>query len=151
MHFKVHQIVVERMDSPQQQRKLVPRGALSRPISKHHLSTVSHHGAKEVVPNLNIDQQCDSGFGDDEELRSASLKLDAENPIRSVEEKTQNLTIEDPDTNIRHSSPDSSSHERLPLNEELFLNYAQQDDPRYLLAQEHFRHLLFAQDVDGDT
>lgn len=138
------------MHSPRQQRKLVPRGAQSRAIPKHHLSTVSQHGEKAVVANLSIDQ-CDSGFGDDEELRSSSLELDAGNQIRSVEEKTQNLTIEDPDTNIRHSSPDSSSHERLPLNEELFLDYAQQNDSRYLLAQEHFRHLLFAQDVDGDT
>ena len=150
MDFKVDEIVGQRMDSPQKQRKLVPRGAQSRAISKYHLSADIHHGGKAVLPSSSINQ-CDSGFGDDEELRSESLELDAENPICSVVEKTQNLIINDPHTNIRHSSPDSSSFEKLARNEELLLNYSQQNDPRYLLAQDHFRHLLFAQDVDGDT
>lgn len=150
MYTKVEEVVGKRMDSPQQQRKLVRRGAPSKAISQYHLSAVIQHGGKAVLPESNTNQ-CDSGFGDDEELRSVSLESDAEDSIRSVEEKTQNLTIDDPNTNIRHSSPDSSSYEELGRNEELLLNYAQQNDSRYLLAQDAVRHLLFAQDVDGDT
>lgn len=150
MDIKVEEVVGKRMDSPQQQRKLVRRGAPSKAISQYHLSAVIQHGGKAVLPDSS-NNQCDSGFGDDEELRSGSLESYAEDSIRSVEEKTQNLTIDDPNTNVRHSSPDSSSYEELARNEELLLNYAQQNDSRYLLAQDPVRHLLFAQDVDGDT
>lgn len=69
--------------------------------------------------------------------------------IRSVEERTENLTIDDPNTDTRHPSLESNTG--LSRNEELYLNYAQRNDVRYLLAQEHIRSLLFHQDEDGDT
>ena len=131
------------MDSVQSQRKLIPRGAQPSAILQQKLSDQSRMGEKAVS------SQCDSGFGDDEELRSRSMEICCENQIRSVEERTQNLTIDDPKTNSRHCSLDSQ--EGLSHSEELYLNYAQRDDVQYLLAQDHVRTLLFAQDDDGDT
>lgn len=134
------------MDSTGGQRKLIPRGAMPRAMLHHELSSFAHERkGKEVTASI----QCDSGFGDDEELRSQSMECE-DKEIRSVEEQTQNLTIEDPDTNTRHPSLDSNG-QGLSQNEELFLNYAQRNDVRYLLVQEHARRLLFLQDDDGDT
>lgn len=134
------------MDSVQRQRKLIPRGAQPSAILQQKLSAEMRMGEKAVS---GIRDQCDSGFGDDEELRSRSMEICCDSQIRSVEERTQNLTIEDPKTNSRHCSLDSQ--EGLSHSEELYLNYAQRDDVRYLLAQDHVRTLLFAQDDDGDT
>lgn len=137
------------MDSPQKQRRLIPRGAQRRGIVEQNLSFGSKIGGKAVLADSGIDQ-CDSGFADDDELRSRSMEIDAVSEIRSVEEKTQNLTIDDPETNFRHSSPNPPL-EKLSRIEELYLNYAQRNDVRYLLAQDHVRKLLFLQDDDGDT
>ena len=137
------------MDSVQKQRKLIPRGAQPRLILQQKLAEARNEGKEAVLAGAGIDQ-CDSGFGDDEELRSRSIEIGCEKEIRSVEERTQNLSIDDPETNIRHSSPDSTQ-EGLSQSEELYLNYAQRNDVRYLLAQDHARRLLFAQDDDGDT
>ena len=137
------------MDSVQKQRKLIPRGAQPRVILQQKLASETLNEGKAVLAVPVIDQ-CDSGFGDDEELRSRSIEIGGEKEIRSVEERTQNLCIDDPETNIRHSSPDSTQ-EGLSQSEELYLNYAQRNDVRYLLAQDHARRLLFAQDDDGDT
>ena len=138
------------MDSVQKQRKLIPRGAQPRLILQQKLAEARNEfEGKAVLAGAGIDQ-CDSGFGDDEELRSRSIEIGCEKDIRSVEERTHNLSIDDPETNIRHSSPDSTQ-EGLSQSEELYLNYAQRNDVRYLLAQDHARRLLFAQDDDGDT
>lgn len=134
------------MDSVQKPRKLIPRGAQPSAISQQKLLSLARNEGKSVSAM----DQCDSGFGDDDELRSRSLEIGCEKEIRSVEEKTQNLSIDDPETNIRHSSPDSTQ-EGLTQNEELYLNYAQSNDGRYLLAQHHVRAMLFVQDEDGDT
>ncbi|XP_078351730.1 nuclear factor NF-kappa-B p105 subunit-like isoform X2 [Oculina patagonica] len=134
------------MDSTGGQRKLVPRGAIPRGMLREELSSFAQRKGKEVSASI----QCDSGFGDDEELRSQSMECE-DKEIRSVEEQTQNLTIDDPDTNTRHPPSLDSNGQGLSQNEELFLNYAQRNDVRYLLAQEHARRLLFLQDDDGDT
>ena len=134
------------MDSTQKQRKLIPRGAQPSAISRQKLVSLTRNEGKAVAA---VDQ-CDSGFVDDEELRSRSMEICEEKEIRSVEERTQNLSIDDPETNIRHSSPDTTQ-EGLSQSEELYFNYAQRNDVKYLLAQDHVRNLLFLQDDDGDT
>ena len=133
------------MDATVAQRKLIPRGAMPKALAQQKLSSLALSGGKAVTANI----QCDSGFGDDEELRSQSLEFH-DKEIRSVEERTQNLTIDDPNTNTRHPSLETNE-QGLSQNEELFLNYAQSNDVRYLFAQEHVRRLLFLQDDDGDT
>ena len=133
------------MDSTVGQRKLIPRGAIPRALAQQKFSSFAEREGKAVSASI----QCDSGFGDDEELRSQSMECN-DKEIRSVEERTQNLTIDDPDTNTRHPSLERNE-QALSQNEELFLNYAQSNDVRYLLAQEHFRRQLFLQDDDGDT
>lgn len=134
------------MDSATGQRKLTPRGGMPSSISRQKLSSFTQREGKlAVAPS----DQCDSGFCDDEELRSRSMECD-DKEIRSVEERTENLTIDDPNTDTRHPSLESNT-EGLSRNEELYLNYAQRNDVRYLLAQEHIRSLLFHQDEDGDT
>lgn len=133
------------MDATVGQRKLIPRGAMPKALAQQKLSSLALSGGKAVTANI----QCDSGFGDDEELRSQSLEFH-DKEIRSVEERTQNLTIDDPNTNTRHPSLETNE-QGLSQNEELFLNYAQSNDVRYLFAQEHVRRLLFLQDDDGDT
>lgn len=134
------------MDSPTGQRKLTPRGGMPSSISRQKLSSFTQREGKlAVAPS----DQCDSGFCDDEELRSRSMECD-DKEIRSVEERTENLTIDDPNTDTRHPSLEPNT-EGLSRNEELYLNYAQRNDVRYLLAQEHIRSLLFHQDEDGDT
>lgn len=133
------------MASVEGQRKLIRRGAPPSAMLHHKLSSFAQNEGKAVSASI----QCDSGFGDDEELRSQSMECE-DREIRSVEERTQNLSIDDPDTNTRHPSLDSNG-QGLAQNEELFLNYAQSNDARYLLAQEHARRLLFLQDDDGDT
>jgi len=133
------------MDSTVGQRKLIPRGAMRSGLAQQQLSSFAQKGGKAVNANI----QCDSGFGDDEELRCQSMECN-DNEIRSVEERTQNLTIADPDTNTRHPSLETNE-QLLSQNEELYLNYARSNDVRYLFAQEHVRRLLFLQDDDGDT
>lgn len=104
--------------------------------------------------------QCDSGFGDDCELRLAeaqsnvSEELERER-IKTLEETTRNLRIDSPkDTEAaanRQPSLDSNNSERtevVPVGGH-FLNYATSNDPRYLLAP--LREKLFGQDDDGDT
>ena len=118
---------------------------MPKALAQQKLSSFALSGGKAVTASI----QCDSGFGDDDELRSQSLERN-DKEIRSVEERTQNLTIADPDTNTRHPSLETDE-QRLAQNEELFLNYAQSNDVRYLFAQEHVRRLLFLQDDDGDT
>lgn len=132
------------MDSTAGPRKLIPRGAMPSALVQQKLSSFAQSGGKAVTANI----QCDSGFGDDEDLRSQSIECN-DKEIRSVEERTQNLTIADPDTNTRHTSLEIN--DRLSQNEELFLNYAQTNDVKYIFAQEHVRRLLFLQDDDGDT
>lgn len=132
------------MDATVGQRKLIPRGAMPKALAQQSLSSFARTGGKAVTASI----QCDSGFGDDEELPQNIECNDKE--IRSVEERTQNLTIDDPDTNTRHPSLETNE-QGLSQNEELFMNYAQSNDVRYLLAQEHVRRLLFLQDDDGDT
>lgn len=133
------------MDSTVGQRKLIPRGAMPSALAQQKLSSFAQREGKGVAASI----QCDSGFGDDEELRSQSMECN-DKEIRSVEERTQNLTIDDPDTNTRHPSLETNDH-GLSQNEELLLNFAQSNDVRYLLAQEHVRRQLFLQDDDGDT
>lgn len=133
------------MDSTGGQRKLIPRGAVRSAILQQKLSSFAQREGKAVAASV----QCDSGFGDDEELRSQSMEC-GDKEIRSVEEQTQNLTIDDPDTNTRHPSLEPNE-QGLAQSEELFLNYAQRNDVRYLLVQEHARKLLFLPDDDGDT
>ena len=133
------------MDSTVGPRKLIPRGAIPSPLAQQKLSSFAQREGKAVTASI----QCDSGFGDDEELRSQSMEYN-DKEIRSVEERTQNLTIDDPDTNTRHPSLESNE-QGLSQNEELFLNYAQSNDVRYIFAQEQVRRLLFLQDDDGDT
>ena len=134
------------MDSTvEQRRKLTPRGAMPRALAQQKLSSLAQMGGKAVTASI----QCDSGFGDDEELRSQSMECN-DSEIRSVEERTQNLSIADPDTNTRHPSLETNE-QGLSQNEELFLNFAQSNDVRYLFAQEPVRRLLFLQDDDGDT
>lgn len=133
------------MDSTVGPRKLIPRGAMRSGLAQQKLSSFVQGGGKAVTASI----QCDSGFGDDEELRSQSMECN-DNEIRSVEERTQNLTISDPDTNTRHPSLEAND-QVLSRTEELFLNYARSNDVRYLFAQEHVRRLLFVQDDDGDT
>ena len=139
----------EAMDSAsKQQRKLIPRGAQPSAITRQKLSSLTRNEGKLAVT---ASEQCDSGFVDDEELRSRSMEVCSETQMRSVEECTQNLTIDDPETNTRHPSSSYSSKEGFSQSEELYLNYAQRNDVRYLLAQEHFRRLMFMPDEDGDT
>ena len=130
-----------------QQRKLIPRGAQPSAITRQKLASLTRNEGKAVMAS----EQCDSGFVDDEELRSRSMEICSETQMRSVEESTQNLTIDDPKTNSRHSSSIDSIQEGLSQSEELYLNYAQRNDVRYLLTQDHFRNLLFLPDEDGDT
>jgi len=133
------------MDSTVGPRKLIPRGAMRSALAQQQLSAFAQKGGKAVTASI----QCDSGFGDDEDLRSQSMEC-KDNEIRSVEERTQNLTIADPDTNTRHPSLEANE-QVLSQSEELYLNYARSNDVRYLFAQEHVRRLLFLQDDDGDT
>lgn len=144
--FYIQKILsLEEMDATIGQRKLIPRGAMPKALAQQKLSSFALSGGKAVTASI----QCDSGFGDDEELRFQSIECN-DKEIRSVEERTQNLTIADPDTNTRHPSL-GTDEQGLSRNEELFLNYAQSNDVRYLFAQEHVRRLLFLQDDDGDT
>lgn len=130
------------------QRKLIPRGAMPTGLVRQKMLAVPHADGKVVSANY---QQCDSGFGDDEELRSRSIERNNEvTNLRSVEERTENLSIEDPDTDNRHPSLESQDSSLLK-NEELYLNYAHTNDVRYLLAQDHVRKQLYLQDDDGDT
>ena len=132
------------MDATVGQRKLIARGAMPSALAQQKLASLALGGDKAVTASI----QCDSGFVDDEELPQSIECNDKE--IRSVEERTQNLTIADPDTDTRHPSLETNE-QRLPQNEELFLNYARSNDVRYLFAQEPVRTLLFLQDDDGDT
>lgn len=138
-------VLLNEMDSISGQRKLTPRGAMPSAILQQKLSSFSRNEGKAVTAS----EQCDSGFVDDEDLRCQSMERKDE-LIRSVEERTENLTIDDPDTDTRHPSLESQES-LLSKNEELYLNYAQSSDVRYLLAQEHIRRQLFLQDDDGDT
>lgn len=139
----------EAMDSAsKQQRKLIPRGAQPSAITRQKLASLTRNEGKLAVT---ASEQCDSGFVDDEELRSRSMEICSETQMRSVEEWTQNLTIDDPETNSRHPSSSYPTKEGFSQSEELYLNYAQRNDVRYLLAQEHFRRLMFVPDEDGDT
>lgn len=129
------------------QRKLTPRGAMPTGLVRQKLLAVPHADGKVVSASY----QCDSGFGDDEELRSRSIERNNEvTSLRSVEERTENLSIEDPATDNRHPSLESQDSSLLK-NEELYRNYAHTNDVRYLLAQDHVRKQLYLQDDDGDT
>lgn len=107
--------------------------------------------------------QCDSGFGDDDELQQSEKQTDTvesdcikpdEQHIKTLEETTRNLRIdsrEDTDAadNRQPISFDSERNEVTSPSGGHFLNYASGNDPRYLLAP--LRELLFRQDDDGDT
>ena len=81
------------------QRKLTPRGAMPTGLVRQKMLAVPHADGKVVSAS----SQCDSGFGDDEELRSRSIERNNEfTSLRSVEERTENLSIEDPDTDNRY-------------------------------------------------
>ena len=130
------------MDSAEkQQRELIPRGAMPSAISQQKLASLARSEGKAVAAS----EKCDSGFG------SLSIEMCEDSEIRTVEERTQNLTIDDPETNTRHSSSEPTTRDSLSQSEELYQNYAQCNDVRYLLAQDHVRNLLFLQDDDGDT
>lgn len=138
---------LEEMAAQGRQRTLIPRGAPASAIPCHKLSELAKMDG--VAPQKK--EQCDSGFGDDEELRSERLQSDGE--VRSLEQTTQNLSIEDPSERPDERQPSSLEQEdgrtETAHTGGHFLNFAQCNDVRYLLAP--VREGLFLQDQDGDT
>ena len=104
---------------------------------------------KAVKPS----EQCDSGFcDDDDESRTKSMEYSRDikelnsRDLRCLEESTQNLSIGDPRSGIRHPSCDQPSGQEGRSAGENMLGYAS-----YLPSHDQLRQRLFFQDEDGDT
>ena len=131
------------MEIPGRQRVLTARGASAIPLEK--LAILANMEGKAV----SVADQCDSGFGDDDdESRTTSMEYEKTQEIRSLEEATQNMSIGDPRSENRHPSCERElppwQRGRLPER------HIQGNDTRIPPSQNEVRW-LFSPDEDGDT
>ena len=132
------------MSSKADEESLVRRGAPLCAIPPQQLKVVQNACRQQSK------EQCDSGFGEGSE----SFKNE-DDDVRSIEESTKNITIEDPNDKAEERQPISSPAEddtnmkSVPPIGGHLLDFARCSDVRYLLAPQ--RELLFVGDEDGDT
>ena len=136
---------------------LVRRGCAVPPPSTRIPPSVAHLKMTSSSSKPGDPLQCDSGFGDDEEIRKFE-KQEAEldkieeqkRDIKTLAERTQDLRIDSTDEAdaVTNRQPCSDKTDGTQFGGH-FMNYAESSDPRYLLAP--VREQLFGQDDDGDT
>lgn len=138
---------------------LVRRGCAISPPSQ--ASSIPSFLATQQLGSKTI-EQCDSGFDEltDDSIRrleseAVELKrLEEDRRVKTLEETTQNLRIDTPEETdaVADRQPNSVELDWAKSSAPLgghFRNYAESNNPRYLVAQ--VREQFFLQDEDGDT
>lgn len=140
------------MANKAENRELIARGAPISAIPPSTLKGLIH----DVAPQQkNSKDQCDSGFSEEDFMRSESLKQCSSDELCSLQESTENISIEDPNEKPEERQPCSLQHQDETRTDPKsfigghLLDFARCSDVRYLLAPH--REYLFVGDEDGDT